>query len=153
MQNKISKELDEMCCALIGRMLELWASGTEPEVTLVVGGTCSEIFTFSQDEPDQCLEAARAAVRAMSGNVAKLDPRYSNTEIDRYALAYSGVVTVDEDGIPTDNESGRLCDALILEFGEQTMAHAWSCVTLVDVTGTDLMYSDPYPGGEVERLL
>lgn len=155
MQENISPELDRMCCDLIGDMLERYAQNQHLEVTLVVMDKGGEVlsFLFTDDESDQCLEAARDAMRSLVSPQASERVLDVDISPERYALGYVGVVSVDDDGQLSEADQAQLADAIIVEFGEQSMSNAWSCITLVGWDGTEFVYSDPYPGGEVERLL
>lgn len=128
----ISQELDVLSTALLGTALDLFEfEGSIPVMLAVEPG--EGLLTFEDDTPDGCYRAA-------CEHVAEL-----GTACTRYALLYDGFVQADEsdEGYP----------ALLFEFAERGMEHAWSGYVLYQRAddGT-LSVTDPQPGGAEELL-
>ncbi len=131
-QAHISEELDRLSIALIETAIDMMEAGDVLPVMLAVD--CSErLYLFSDDTPDGCYRAACEQVAALGA------------ECTRYALLYDGVVQEDE------LDAGHA--ALLFEFAERGMEHAWSGCMLYgrDEAGA-IATGEPFPGG-AEALL
>lgn len=129
----ISAALDELCVGLIGEGIALLDAGQSVPVMLATDAE-GDAVSFEDDTPDGCYRAACSYVAGLGAACT------------RYALLYDGAVQHD------DADAGH--DALLFEFGERGMAHAWSGYVLYRraADGT-VELSDPQPGGEEELLL
>ena len=129
---EISPELDELSCNLIGIAIDMLERGLDVPVLLAVD--CEDTYTsFEGDSPDGCYRAACERVAELKKDCA------------RYALVYMGVVQESE------NDAGS--DALLVEFAERGMEHAWSGYMLYrNAADGSLEVTDPLPAGE-ESLL
>ena len=142
---RVSAELDELSCDLMGEALDLLAEGEDVNVLLAVGdaagNACS--LVFADDGEEACLVGARDKVRALVRSKGDTSlgigaPRY-------YAICYEGAIA---------NEDGSYVDALITEFGEKGHP-AFSAFSLFENRGggEGFRWSEPEPAGEVESLL
>ena len=144
-EQRISPELDELSCDLMGEALDRLAEGADVNVLLVVGDAADSAvsFEFAEDGEEACLQGARNKVRSLARKHGDAesglgDPRY-------YALCYEGAVA---------DDAGAFADALIMEFGEKGRP-AYSAYSLFEGRGAGdaFAWSDPAPAGEVESLL
>lgn len=142
---RISVELDELSCELMGEALDRLAEGADVNVLLVVGDAdgCAASYEFADDGEEACLAGARDKVRSLARSkgdaAAGLGvPRY-------YALCYEGAVA---------DADGSYADALIMEFGEKGQP-AYSAFSLFEGRGMGdgFCWSEPAPAGEVDALL
>ena len=124
---EISPELDALSCELIGAAIGQLEDEHKLPVLLAVD--CEDdFFAFEDDTPDGCYRAA-------CQHVADL-----GSACTRYALVYDGVIQED------DSDSGH--PAIILEFAERDMSHAWSGYLLYRYTDDGIVeVSDPFPAG------
>ena len=133
---EISEELDALTCDLIGAAIEMLEGlGAGEEFPVLLATDCEdEVAAFGDDTPDGCY---RAAVEYVAGLRAACT---------RYALLYAGVVA--EEGADAGGS-----DALVVEFAERGMEHAWSGYVLWrrNADGT-VEVTDPLPAGEEELL-
>ena len=129
---QISEELDRLSVALIETAIDMLEAGDTLPVMLAAD--CSErLYLFSDDTPDGCYRAACAQVAELG------------RECTRYALLYDGVVQQDE------ADAGVA--ALLFEFAERGMEHAWSgYVPYRRAEDGAIATADPQPGG-AEALL
>ena len=131
----VTPELDELSGNLIGEALDMLADGEQFCVLVAVEDENEEVETldFSDDGPEECLEAAREYVH---------DLRESTL---RYTICYVGAV---------EDESGAYADALIFEFGERGYEHFSGVMFFMGRgEGEDFAWTDPAPAGEIEPLL
>lgn len=141
----VSPELDALAADLLGDALDLVAEGSVVGVLLVIeddqGGVAS--YEFSDDGPEQCLDAARERVRKVAR--AHGDAEVGISDPQRYAICYEGAV---------EDELGAYQDALILEFGERGW-RSYSGFSFFEGRGTGdgLAWTDPAPAGELDSLL
>ena len=130
----ISPELDALTCELIGYCLDILATREDlwPQLAYLEEGSDEPVLvSFSDDSPDECLEAACTTLREQPGAYA-------------YALAYSGFVELDEGAQ----------DALLVEFGEKGAPSAYSAyVAYRHTRDGEFFCADPLPAGEEELLL
>ena len=128
----ISEQLDRLSVATIETALDLLEAGDELPVMLAAD--CSEqLYLFSDDTPDGCYRAGCEQVAALGADCT------------RYVLLYDGVVQEDE--------AGASVAALLFEFAERGMAHAWSgCLPYERDEGGGVRTGELFAGGE-ERLL
>lgn len=142
---RISPQLDELSCDLMGEALDRLAEGVEVNVLLLVadGDDGVASFEFADDGEEACLAGAHDKVRALKRS--KGDPSLGLGVPLYYALCYEGAVA---------DERGSYADALIMEFGERGR-QAYSAYSLYEGygKGEDFAWSDPAPAGEVESLL
>ncbi len=133
MAQNISDELDQLSCELIADALDILAEGRDVNVMVVTqdSGNKADARTFSDDGPEECLNAARAHV--------------SSSGAQRYAIAYDGAVA---------DEEGSFHDALLVEFGERGN-EAFSAFVAYEGRGAgdDFAWADPAPAGQTENLL
>lgn len=131
----VSPELDELSGDLIGETLDMLADGEEFGVLVAVEGADEEVETldFSDDGPEECLEAAREYVSDLRESVV------------RYTICYVGAVA---------DETGAYEDALIFEFGERGYEHFSGFMFFTGRgEGEDFAWTDPAPAGQIEPLL
>ena len=142
---RISPELDELSCDLMGEALDRLAEGEDLHVLLVVGDDEGNAvsFEFADDGEEACLVGARDKVRSLArrkgdASVGIGAPRY-------YAICYEGAVA---------DSDGTYADALLMEFGEKGR-QAYSAYSLFEGRGLgeEFAWSDPAPAGEVDPLL
>ena len=142
---RISAELDELSCELMGQALDLLAEGLDVNVLLAVADAVGNVasFEFSDDGEAACLAGAYDKVRELARSKGDAScglaaPRY-------YALCYEGAVA---------GEDGCYANALIMEFGEKGKP-AFSAYSFYEGRGAgdDFTWTDPAPAGEVEPLL
>ncbi len=128
----ISEQLDRLSVATIETALDLLETGDELPVMLAVD--CSgQLYLFSGDTPDGCYRAACEQVAALGAACT------------RYVLLYDGVVQADE--------ASAGVAALLFEFAERGMEHAWSgCLPYGRGADGGVQAGEPVAGGE-ERLL
>ena len=129
---EISPELDALSCELIGAAIgQLEETGALPVLLAV---DCEDdFFAFEDDTPDGCYRAACQQVADLGAACT------------RYALVYDGVVQED------DTDPGS--PAIILEFAERAMEHAWSGYLLYRFAADGVVeVSDPFPAGMEELL-
>lgn len=142
---RISPQLDDLSCSLMGEALDRLAEGADINVLLSVADARENAvdFEFANDGEEACLTGARDKVRSLRR--AKGDVSLGIGAPRCYAICYEGAVA---------DETGSFADALILEFGE-TGRTAYSAYSLFDGRGRseDFVWSDPAPAGEVENLL
>lgn len=133
----ISASLDALTCELIGLCLDALAKNEQLWPMLAYATTAEEscCFSFDDDTPEECIDAARAYIRSL------------NNEAVAYALAYDGFVQIDE--------SGATQDALLVEFGERGAVTAYSAYVLYHKgkSEKDFFAGEPLPAGEEELLL
>ena len=142
---RISPELDDLSCALMGEALDRLAEGSEVNVLLVVGdasGNASS-FEFADDGEEACLLGARSKVRSLVKSHGDAESGLESPQY--YAICYVGAVA---------DEMDAYADALIMEFGEKG-CQAYSAYSLFDGVGQGdgFAWSDPAPAGKVESLL
>lgn len=140
---KISAALDDLACALLEECYTTLAEGENLWPLLAVEDTQGEreLIAFSDDEPSECLIAARNYLR-----MQKQDGIGNVSQAVRYALGYDGLV---------QDNAGNLCPAVIVEFGEEGLTSAYSAYSFYgfdDKTG-EFFCSEPAPAGEEESLL
>lgn len=125
-KSSISPVLDNLTCELIGMCLDALAAGEEvyPVLSYCTASEESFCFTFSDEDPEACLDAARAQVRELP------------VEVVAYAIAYTGFVQLDD--------SGATVDALLVEFGERGSACAYSAYIPYHIGKTE----DEFESGE-----
>ena len=142
---RVSAELDELSCDLMGAALDRLAAGDDVNVLLVVGDAAGNAgsFEFADDGPEACLSGARDRVKALRH--AKGDSKSGLGEPRYYALCYEGAVA---------DDAGTFSDALIMEFGEKDCP-AYSAYSLFEGRGQGerFVWTDPAPAGEVDPLL
>lgn len=142
---RISPQLDDLSCSLMGEALDRLAEGADVNVLLSVADARENAvdFEFADDGEEACLTGARDKVRSLRRT--KGDASLGIGAPRCYAICYEGAVA---------DESGSFADALIMEFGE-TGHTAYSAYSLFDGRGAgeDFAWSDPAPAGEVENLL
>lgn len=130
----VSPELDELSGGLLAQALDMLADGEEFGVLVAVEDGNEEVETldFSDDGPEECLDAAREYVRDCRDAV-------------RYTLCYVGAVA---------DETGAYEEALIFEFGEQAYEHFSGYLFFTGRgEGDGFAWTDPAPAGEIEPLL
>lgn len=130
----VSPELDELSGGLLGEALDMLADGGEFGVLVAVEDGDEEVETldFSDDGPEECLDAAREYVRDCPDAV-------------RYALCYVGAVA---------GKAGAYEDALIFEFGERGYEHFSGYMLFAGRgEGDAFAWTSPAPAGGVEPLL
>lgn len=129
---EISPELDALSCELIGVAIDqLEAEGSLPVLLAV---DCEDdFFAFEDDTPDGCYRAACQQVVSLGAKCT------------RYAIVYDGVIQEDEE------DAGS--PAIILEFAERAMKHAWSGYLLYRYREDGVVeVTDPLPAGMEEPL-
>ena len=142
---RISPELDELSCALMGEALDRLAEGADVHVLLAVGdaqgNACS--WELADDGEEACLTGARDKVRALKRT--KGDQELGLGSPKYYAICYEGAIADDQ---------GEYLDALLMEFGEQGRP-AFSAYSLFEGRGMGdgFGWTDPAPAGEVDALL
>ena len=130
--HEISPELDGISVALIGYAIDLLEAGAELPVTLASDAE-DGVVSFEDDTADGCYRAACEHVAGLGAACT------------RYALIYDGVVQEDP--------AQPACDALLFEFAERGMPHAWSGYVLYRrAADGSIEVTDPLPGGEEELL-
>ena len=127
----VSPELDAMVCDVIGYMLDELAEGRDPGVL-----ACAE------DGMDACLEAAQALIKEN----ARGNRDEGLGRIERYAVAYAGVVRLES------------CyqDAVLVSFYERGLTDeegapvGYSAYVAYENAGAgdEFVWSDPAPAGE-----
>lgn len=130
----VSPELDELSGGLLAQALDMLADGEEFGVLVAVEDGNEEVETldFSDDGPEECLDAAREYVRDCRDAV-------------RYTLCYVGAVA---------DETGAYEEALIFEFGERAYEHFSGYLFFTGRgEGDGFAWTDPAPAGEIEALL
>ena len=142
---RISPELDELSCDLMGVALDRLADGEEVNALLVVADAQGNAvdFEFADDSLEACLTGARGKVHALVRG--KGDASLGLGKPHYYALCYEGAIA---------DEDGHYADALIMEFGEHGR-QAYSAYSLFEGRGAgeDFAWTDPAPAGEVDNLL
>lgn len=142
---RISAELDELSCGLMGEALDRLAEGADVNVLLAVGDAagCVATYEFADDGEEACLAGARDKVRALVR--AKGDASVGLARPQYYAICYEGAVGGDD---------GSYADAVIMEFGERGR-QAFSAYSLFEGRGAGegFAWTDPAPAGEVHALL
>ena len=142
---RISPQLDELSCDLMGEALDRLAEGADMGVLLVIAdaGENALTFEFSDDGEEACLLGAQEKVRALRR--AHGDASQGLGAPQYYALCYEGAVA---------DEDGNYLDALIMEFGERGR-QAYSAYSVFEGRGAGegFAWSDPAPAGEVDSLL
>lgn len=132
----ISTELDNLTCELIGTCLDELAVNGEAPVMLAYCGVSGEpeMFVFDEDDPQECIAAARSRVRKLG------------SAVDAYAISYLGFVT---------DEEGRGMDSLIVEFGERGADTAYSAYVPYRFAGDEERFEsgEPLAAGEEPLLL
>lgn len=131
----VSPELDELSGDLIGEALDMLADGEEFGILLAVEFADGEVESveFSEDGPEECLEAAREYVSDLRESAV------------RYTICYAGAVA---------DETGAFEDALIFEFGERGYESFSGFMYYTGKgTGDDFAWTDPAPAGEIEPIL
>ena len=131
----VSPELDELSGDLIGEALDMLADGEDFGVLVSVEDENEEVETldFSDDGPEECLDAAREYVS---------DLRESTL---RFTICYVGAVA---------DETGAYEDALIFEFGERGYEHFSGFMFFMGRgEGDGFAWTDPAPAGQIEPLL
>ena len=131
----VSPELDELSGDLIGEALDMLADGEEFGVLVAVEDENEEIETldFSDDGPEECLEAAREYVCDLRDSLV------------RYTICYVGAIA---------DEDGAYEDALIFEFGERGYEHFSGFMFFIGKgEGDNFAWTDPAPAGQIEPLL
>lgn len=145
LRDGVSPQLDALAAELLGDALDLVAEGEEVGVLLVVEDGAGNVasYEYSDDGPEQCLEAARERVGELGR--AGGDPQVGLAVPVRYAICYEAAVA---------DETGAYQDALLLEFGERGYK-SYSGYSLFEGRGTGdgLAWTDPAPAGELEPLL
>lgn len=130
--NEISTELDKLSCELI----EAAANMLEEKETLPVllAMDCEDGFLiFEDDTPDECYRAACEYV------IAK------EQACSRYAIVYDAEIQ--------ENEQDEASAALVVEFAERGMSHAWSGYMLYRRADDGVIeLSNPFPAGAEEAL-
>lgn len=142
---RVSPELDELSCELMGSAFDLLAEGEDVNVLLVVGdgsGNASS-YVFADDGEEACLAGARGKVRELAR--ARGDAQAGLGAPHYYAICYEGAV---------EDEGGSFADALIMEFGEKGKP-AFSAYSLFEGRGEGdaFRWTDPAAAGEVDALL
>ncbi len=131
----VSPELDELSGDLIGEALDMLAAGEDFGVLVAVEDEHEEIeiLDFSDDGPEECLEAARSYVKDLRGSLV------------RYTICYAGAVA---------DVSGSFEDALVFEFGERGYEH-FSGFMFFEGRGErdDFAWTDPAPAGAIDPIL
>ena len=115
--------------------LDMLAEGEDFGVLVAVEDENEEVETldFSEDGPEECLEAAHEYI---------YDFRQKTV---RYTICYAGAVA---------DETGAFEDALIFEFGERGYEHFSGFMYYTGRgTGEDFAWTDPAPAGQIEPLL
>lgn len=146
---RVSPELDEMVCDLIGYMLDELAEGRDPGTAACAedAGTGRIEAVFTDDGEEACLEAAQAFVtqNARGNREERLGP------IERYAIACTGAVELE----------GAYRDAVLVSFYERGLATADGAPTGYSAyvtyrnpgSGDEFLWSDPAPAGEEPPLI
>lgn len=142
---RISPQLDDLSCSLMGEALDRLAEGANVNVLLSVADARENAvdFEFADDGEEACLTGARDKVRSLRRS--KGDASLGIGAPRCYAICYEGAIA---------DETGSFVGALIMEFGE-TGRTANSAYSLFDGRGAGegFAWSDPAPAGEVENLL
>lgn len=142
---RVSQQLDELSCDLMGEALDRLADNESVNVLLAVADALGNVlsFEFSDDGEEACLTGARDKVRALKRTKGADDLELGAPVM--YALCYEGAVA---------DDGGQYSDALIMEFGEKGQ-QAYSAFSLFEGRGEgdDFTWTDPAPAGEVESLL
>lgn len=139
----VSPQLDGMVCDLIGDVLDALAAGEDPGVVVAVEDGSSQHIqvAFSDDGEEACLTAAERYVsdRARGSADDGLGP------VERYAIAYAGVVGIDR----------AYQDALLVSFYERGLDSGYSAYVLFTGfgSGDGFMWSDPEPAGAEPPLI
>lgn len=135
--SEISTFLDSLACQTFGICLSTLEEGKElwPILMYYKVGERPTGFTFKDDTPENCYEAARNEVRTLPG------------EVMMYAIGYDGFVQTDEEGTTVD--------AVIVEFGERGSRCAFSAYAPYTKGKTPEEFNalEPLPAGEEELLL
>ena len=142
-QDEVSPELDTMGCDLLDDFLNGLADGEELGVGLCVEDAQANRYqaAFVEDGLDACIDGARHFIQLNEGGL----PSDHVGPIDRYAIAYTGAVELD-DGFE---------DAIIVSFYQRGMACGYSAYVLYANAGQGehFMWSDPEPAGEEPPLI
>lgn len=142
---RVSQQLDDLSCDLMGEALDRLAEGEPVNVLLVVADRDENTvdYELADDGEEACLIGARDTVRTLKRT--KGDASVGIGAPQCYALCYEGAVA---------DEYGEYSDALIMEFGEKGRK-AFSAYSLFEGRGEgeDFRWTDPAPAGEVENLL
>lgn len=142
---RISPQLDDLSCDLMGEALDRLAEGHAVNVLLALGDAKGNVgsYEFSDDGEEACLVGAREKVKAVKRSGG--DDSFGLATPCMYAICYEGAVADDADDY---------ADALIMEFGEKGRP-AYSAFSYFAGRGSgdDFAWSDPAPAGEVENLL
>ncbi len=129
---EISAELDQLSVALIETAIDMMEAGDVLPIMLALDCS-SQLYFFEDDTPDVCYRAACEKIAEFK------------SECTRYVLLYDGMVQTN-DNSPSE-------PALLFEFAERGMAHAWSGYVLYRrAKNGKIETSDPAPAGE-ESLL
>lgn len=140
---RVSPELDEMVCDLIGYMLDELAEGRDPGVVACAEDAAAGRVeaAFSDDGEEACLAAAHDFIsqHAKGSRQDGLGP------IDRYAIAYAGCIS----------QEGVYQDALLVSFYERALPTGYSAFVAYAGAGTGdgFLWSDPQPAGEEPPLI
>lgn len=140
---RVSPELDEMVCDLIGYMLDELAEGSDPGVLACAEDTATGRIeaAFTDDGEEACIDAARAFItqNARGSKEDHLGP------IDRYAIACVGAVSLD----------GAYQDAVLVSFYERALPTGYSAYVAFEGAGAGdgFLWSDPQPAGEEPPLI
>ncbi len=142
---RVSPQLDELSCDLMGEALDRLAEGDDVNVLLAVADAAGNVvnFEFSDDGEEACLAGARDKVRALKRSRGEESLELGAPTM--YAICYEGAVA---------DKDGQYDDALIMEFGEKGQ-QAYSAFSFFEGRGAgeDFGWTDPAPAGEVESLL
>lgn len=155
-QSGISHELDALASEMFGQCFDALAEGNTlwPLVSVEDQAGARETIEFAEDDPNECLIAARAYIREKKSRKKRekhghkgQDSASELGDFVRYALGYDALVR--------DEESGELLSAVIVEFGEAGAPSAYSGFSYYQVgkTPADFMWTDPQPAGEEDLLL
>lgn len=143
MNEQVSPELDALAGELFVASYETLAHGQPlwPQACCAYASNEVECATFSDDELDACLVAAREWVSESVKQQKDKDP------VVRYVIAYDAEVS--------DPETLELLPAVIVEFSEDSMTGAYSAFSWYELgkSPADFVWSEPAPAGEEERLL
>ncbi len=129
---EISEELDQLSVALLKTAIDMMEAGDVLPIMLALDCS-SQLFLFENDTPDICYRAACEKIAEFKN------------DCKRYVLLYDGMVQT------SDNSPSE--PALLFEFAERGMEHAWSGYVLYRRNKSgEIETSDPQPAGE-EALL
>lgn len=142
--DKISPELDKLASSVfeesfneLAETKELW-----PLLAVEDEDGIRELISFTEDDKDQCVKAARAYLQ-MSKNkgIGQIKKPY------RYALAYDAMVQ--------EEQGKHLQAAVIVEFGESGSEHAYSGYSFYrhGKTPEDFLWTNPQAAGFEDLLL